>query len=1055
MNKSIKEQPIDQKIRDEVINPKSSYVVQAPAGSGKTTTLARRILQLLAVVESPKEIVAISFTNKAAAEMHEKVLEQYKEPENEEVVKKIEKRARELKWDNDFMSLLEIMTIDSLASKITRQAPLLSESLFMNISEDPYAIYEAAVKETMKNNDQLAELFPFLNYDYQKIKNQLIAQLKTRDQWIERIHYYKNNPTIIEDETKIYYLNEMKTWVIKLRGLFKKEQIEDIKSILSYLDSNFSKQENNIDFWLIFRDLIMTKDGNVRKRFGQNEGFPKDEEGKYYSNKLSELLINTNINNTLKYLNNVVYEEDIADIFPTKIHSAAILLSDLELKLQEQFTVRNELDYTQVVKNAIVTLSNSEVGIRFDEKVSHILIDEFQDINKLQQKFLKLLTDNFSGNPGKSFFAVGDPMQSIYRFRKAEVSIFDTLQKKQQFGDIRVKARKLEVNFRSNIKIINWLNDSYKNIFGEIDDMDRGLIRYHPSCKGPKTKSIEGDGVKFHTLKNKSKDNYTEQKLEADYIFGLIQKIKAKKKETEIVVLARNRKHLRGLLTLMRKKRKDDNFSIEATEIDSIKYNQSFQDILCLTKALYNLNDKISWIGILRAPWCGLKLEDLTCLFETNSTETPWRVINDASITKQLTNDGQKRLGFLRRVISENIQFRGRVAHRFFIESIWRQLLGQKTIVDVDDMEHIDKFFDLVDQSSSPLSIDFEKLDRLIKDLKTNSRTNKPSPVRFFTMHKAKGDEFECVIIPGLGRVSKADDHTLIASDNDGQILSLNNNKEDQDNLYDYHHSKELIRRQNENIRLLYVAITRAREDCHLIGSVTENSKGELAPPKNSLLNILWPQNITIENEVYVPIEEFVPKLRRLKSENFNRNIKVNTPISPIKNIEKKKISNDSVYSFTGTLIHKYYELVINKQLDIDKLLSKKLSFINDIFTKNNFSKPEIDSAIKVVKVSLLSLKNSEDGQWVYQLHEDEGMEVNYLHTINNEIKTLIPDRIFIEDDIRWIIDYKTVFDNKLDLEIEAKTHTEQLNLYASLFDDERSIKKAIYFVAQGKLVLI
>ena len=72
----------------------------------------------------------------------------------------------------------------------------------MNISEDPYAIYEAAVKETMRNNDQLAELFPFLNYDYQKIKNQLIAQLETRDQWIERIHYYKNNPTIIEDETK-------------------------------------------------------------------------------------------------------------------------------------------------------------------------------------------------------------------------------------------------------------------------------------------------------------------------------------------------------------------------------------------------------------------------------------------------------------------------------------------------------------------------------------------------------------------------------------------------------------------------------------------------------------------------------------------------------------------------------------------------------------------------------------------------------------------------------------------------------------------------------------
>ena len=131
MSKSIGQQPIDQKTREEVVNPESSFLVQAPAGSGKTTTLARRILQLLTVVEDPKEIIAISFTNKAAAEMHEKVREQYDDSKNREVVKKIEARAKECKWDEGFMDLLDIMTIDSLASKITRQAPLLSKSLFM------------------------------------------------------------------------------------------------------------------------------------------------------------------------------------------------------------------------------------------------------------------------------------------------------------------------------------------------------------------------------------------------------------------------------------------------------------------------------------------------------------------------------------------------------------------------------------------------------------------------------------------------------------------------------------------------------------------------------------------------------------------------------------------------------------------------------------------------------------------------------------------------------------------------------------------------------------
>ena len=82
-------------------------------------------------------------------------------------------------------------------------------------------------------------------------------------------------------------------------------------------------------------------------------------------------------------------------------------------------------------------------------------------------------------------------------------------------------------------------------------------------------------------------------------------------------------------------------------------------------------------------------------------------------------------------------------------------------------------------------------------------------------------------------------------------------------------------------------------------------------------------------------------------------------------------------------------------------------------------------------------------------------MEVNYLHLIENEDKILIPDRTFIEDGVRWIIDYKTVFNDQLDLKIEAKTHSDQLNLYESLFNDKYSIQKAIYFVKQGKLVLI
>jgi len=515
----------------------------------------------------------------------------------------------------------------------------------------------------------------------------------------------------------------------------------------------------------------------------------------------------------------------------------------------------------------------------------------------------------------------------------------------------------------------------------------------------------------------------------------------------------RARPHLTSLLTQMRK----DSFPIEATEIDSIEYNQSFQDILCLTKALYNLNDRTSWIGLLRAPWCGLKLEDLTCLFEDNTSGTPWKIINTPSATKNLTEDGQKRLARIKNIISNNIQFRGRVAHRFFIESIWRQLLGEKATGD-SDMHRIDKFLDLIDQSSSPLSIDFEKLNRLTKDLHTDYPSSDKNPVKFYTIHKAKGMQFKCVIIPGLGRKGKAEDHTLISYDND--ILSLNNNKDEEDNLYTYQRSKEATRLKNEKIRLLYVAITRAESDCHLIGTVSENKKGELSIRKSSFLEILWPQ-INEKNIQEVGVYEsdgykiFEPKLRRLKSKYFDRKLQIITQIPSSKIVKDSLHSTDTIYTITGTLIHNYYEIIIKKQLDINNLLSKKLSFIRALLSKNSYKKTEINSAMDVVQESLLSLQKSKDGQWIYQLHEDERMEVNYLHLIENEDKTLIPDRTFIEDGIRWIIDYKTVFDDKLDLQIEAKTHIEQLQIYESLFDDGYLIQKAIYFVKQGKLVLI
>ncbi|HCK03814.1 MAG TPA: hypothetical protein DHV86_03490, partial [Methylophilaceae bacterium] len=139
-----------------------------------------------------------------------------------------------------------------------------------------------------------------------------------------------------------------------------------------------------------------------------------------------------------------------------------------------------------------------------------------------------------------------------------------------------------------------------------------------------------------------------------------------------------------------------------------------------------------------------------------------------------------------------------------------------------------------------------------------------------------------------------------------------------------------------------------------------------------------------------------------------------------------------------------------------DNILSNKLSFINSLFLEKSYSENEIKIAINLILQSLKWLKDGTDGRWIYRLHNEDKIESRYQITTQEIECTLIPDRAFIEGNKRWIIDYKTLFyDKNIDLDIEAKKHLPQLVQYEKLFDGTYKIQKAIYFVVQGRLILI
>jgi superfamily I DNA/RNA helicase len=205
---------------------------------------------------------------------------------------------------------------------------------------------------------------------------------------------------------------------------------------------------------------------------------------------------------------------------------------------------------------------------------------------------------------------------------------------------------------------------------------------------------------------------------------------------------------------------------------------------------------------------------------------------------------------------------------------------GELCLHNPNDIVDINKFFDILQTSSTPIAIDFELVEYQITKTYLSDIPSAEERIQFFTIHKAKGLEFDAVIIPSLNSTTRTTDKKMIASDNyikNNQIYDVTAFSEPDNklpHLYGLIYNIEKNKEENELKRLLYVAMTRAKKKLHLIGSVL--FKDEIRPASNSFLFMLWDiygkyfneVKPTVQIEIETPnskIEDFVPKLMRLK----------------------------------------------------------------------------------------------------------------------------------------------------------------------------------------------
>ena len=1164
--------PIDQQVRLAALNPHKSFAVSAPAGSGKTGLLTQRVLTLLGYCDQPEEILAITFTRKAAGEMQDRIIHalwqaaeqpQPRDPHASrtwELAQKVLERDRELQWNLlQSPQRLRVQTIDSLCRSITKQLPLASGiGAQPDTLEDPQHAYRLAVRELFKLLEQelplrehLVRLLRHLDNNLSAVEDLLTNLLAKREQWLgvllqarhedARRYLEKVLQSVIREHLELLaealLLHSSEICSIADRAATHLQQESERKNRIHELlgiSGLPATEPEAVHEWLAIADLLLTNSGSYRARLTKAEGFPAGKENAGLKSRFSDLI--AAISDTSPEAGQLLHEvrslpaPHYAEHQWQLLDSLTSILPVLAAQLTLVFKQLSATDYTAISQAALTALgdedSPSDLALQLDYRIRHILVDEFQDTASPQLELLKKLTSGWQAGDGRTLFIVGDGMQSCYGFRNANVGLF--LDARQQgIGSVELEALDLRVNFRSQAGVVDWVNSIFQHAFPPHDDISRGAVCYSPSVafKPP----LEGEAVKFYACTYSSQEQPSPKAFEinddnegltrdsaqwqeAEKVVELVQHARHKHPDGSIAILVRTRTHLQKILPAL----SAAGLKYQATEIDRLASRMAIMDLLSLTRALLNPADRIAWLAILRAPWCGLDNRDLhriitAPLNELNPriNETAfgivWPQLQNYTAIDGISNAGQQILARVIPVLQQTLSAAYRKPLRQWIEGAWLALGGPATLLDENDRDNIQSFFALLDKYQQGGSIrDWQAFNQAIERLFAAPQADADARLQVMTIHKSKGLEFDTVIIPGLDRSARKDDKQLllwqerINKRGEKQLLlgSLAPTGKEEDGLYSYMRREQEKQQAFESTRLLYVGCTRAIKHLHLVACINTRDE-ELQPPaKNSLLHGIWPlvnmhaqiissnvpaptqqgpitdtqpglQHILrLSPQWQLPALQGVNLLKHYRGHEYNVGIKDDLA-NPL-NLPELETTMARLARHTGTVIHAALQAIVENKwvtetecVDAEIFINEQQPFWKIQLQQLGWNGEHLNHALHKISAVITNTLASKTGRWLLNSsHEQSACELSLMQKEQQDIKESIIDRTFIADGVRWIVDYKSsepeagqTMDAFFAREVE--TYKGQLARYKQLIATTETlpIKTALYLLSFGKII--
>ena len=956
----------------------SNIIVSAGAGSGKTAVLTERVLRKVNDGIDVNNLLVLTFTNAAAAEMKERIRKKIKENNLDDQLSKLDSAY--------------ITTFDAYSLSLVKKYHYLL-NIGKNISICEQSVLDIKKNEILDNvfeefynNEQFKKFISdFCTKDDKDIKKEILMINNKLDMIYNKNEYLKNyidcyyNDDFIDSKIE-EYINLIREKI----SLINKNYIE----LEEYVDSEFYEKITNLLSELLivkdYEDIVVPKLPNMPKN--------SDEKAKILKSNISSLL--KEIDN-LKIYNNK--EEIKKEILNTKKYTEVILkvINEFDVRLNEYKNINGLYEFIDIAKMAINLVEKNEF-IRKELNYNEILIDEYQDTNDLQDLFISYIEDN-------NVYMVGDIKQSIYRFRNANPMLFKTKYDNysKNNGGIKIDLNK---NFRSRKEVLENINLIFNQVMDDViggadykkdHQMIFGNLDYCKNYNGKLNYNVE-------ILNYDKKDEYKKNEIEA---FLIANDIKNKMNNYEIYDKGVLRKIKYSDIAILMDRSVDFNLykkifeylGIPLTLYKEEKINDSIElrlikNILTFMTTDDEVKKKYSFVSILRSYLFNL---DDSKIFE-------FIVNNDYSILdKYLININDKTTYDVIEFIIDSYDFYnkmisiGNIESRIAVIDYLLDLSINLSDIGYDIYDYLDYLEKVIDQNI---------------EIKYNIPKKDSDSVKMMTIHKSKGLEFPICYYSGLtSDFNVSELKEKISYDKNIGIITPIINNGIKNTIY-----KELLKNNYykeeiaEKIRLLYVALTRAKEQMIIVlptkeieDSLLDNSikigYRSLGDIIYSIFNSLDIYKKNIEVDV-------TKKYNMVKKTNYEEKIyivdkKIEKIFFEINNSIKEnkrfsKVSN-SIYSISdyenieyGKYIHKIFENIDFKNPDFSTLnkleIDKIMLFINNpifkdvinIYKEYEFVDNETNGIIDLLleyeneyKIIDYKLKNTDDEDYIKQLH--------------------------------------------------------------------------------------